>query len=398
MENWFKRTDLNHILKLESLTESKLLRALDSIKPENIEYLERIIFENVKEKYKLDTDGIIYDVTNTYLYGKKCELGLFGKDKGKVKGRPLIQIGLGVTRKEGIPIFHKVFNGNVSDSRTLHDLITSCKGYGVNFGVIIYDRGFTSASNIKELKRTGLDTICGVPSNNKLKIILKKIVYNYKVEDLKRRIKIDDSIFYVFREKHSLGDVNGVLLICYNSQKGKDLRESRNDEIQNAQLLIKDKIKIKSELEKFFDKNGKIDYEKVYDEEKLDGFSLIFSSLELSSEEILKLYFQDKDIIEKSFQSLKGIVKIRPIRHWLYNRVEGHIFICYLSYLLLSLLRLKLKKLNMSPVKALKELDTLYKVYIQDEVKGFKLERTVALTKVQEDILKCIDKKLLVTL
>jgi len=109
----------------------------------------------------------------------------------------------------------------------------------------------------------------------------------------------------------------------------------------------------------------------------------------------MRLYFQDKDNVEKAFQSLKGVVRLRPIRHWLYSRVTAHIFICYLSYLLLSILKMKLKTLGMSPDKALKELDSLYKVYISDKVKGFKLERIVALSKNQEKILKTIDKSLL---
>jgi hypothetical protein len=45
----------------------------------------------------------------------------------------------------------------------------------------------------------------------------------------------------------------------------------------------------------------------------------------------------------------------------------------------------------MSPIRALRELDSLYK----DKEKGFELSRTVALTKIQEKILKSIDKELL---
>ncbi len=111
--------------------------------------------------------------------------------------------------------------------------------------------------------------------------------------------------------------------------------------------------------------------------------------------DIINIYFHDKDIVEKAFHSMKGIIKVRPIRHWLYDRVTAHIFICYLSYLLLSLLRLSIKKLDMSPMVALQELGSLYKVYMRDNNKGFKISRTVALTKVQEKILKAIDKKLL---
>jgi hypothetical protein len=58
-------------------------------------------------------------------------------------------------------------------------------------------------------------------------------------------------------------------------------------------------------------------------------------------------------------------------------------------------LKLRLKKLNLSPVAALQELDSLYKVYLRDSRKGFQLSRVVALSRMQEKIMKTIDKKLL---
>jgi len=60
-----------------------------------------------------------------------------------------------------------------------------------------------------------------------------------------------------------------------------------------------------------------------------------------------------------------------------------------------DVLKIRLKKINLSPVEALIELDSLYKVYLRDKQKGFKLSRIVALTKQQEKILKTIDKALI---
>ena len=114
----------------------------------------------------------------------------------------------------------------------------------------------------------------------------------------------------------------------------------------------------------------------------------------LSKEEMVRLYF-DKDLVEKAFHTLKGITTLQPIRHWLSNRVKAHIFICDLSYLLLSLLKLRLKDLKMSPQAALRELDTMYKVYLRNPKKGFNISRVVTLSKKQEVILKAIHKKLL---
>ena len=106
MTRWFERSDLAMLLNLENVTESRLLAALDSLEAADPVLLQKRIFTSVAAKYELDAKGIVYDVTNTYLYGKKCSLAKPGHDKEGVKGRPLIQIGLGTTQKDGIPVFH----------------------------------------------------------------------------------------------------------------------------------------------------------------------------------------------------------------------------------------------------------------------------------------------------
>jgi len=82
MTSWFERTDLNMILDLEELTEKRLLQALDSLEQQDLESLQLRIFENVCKRYDLDTKGMVYDVTNTYLYGKKCPLAPYVRKVG----------------------------------------------------------------------------------------------------------------------------------------------------------------------------------------------------------------------------------------------------------------------------------------------------------------------------
>ena len=95
--------------------------------------------------------------------------------------------------------------------------------------------------------------------------------------------------------------------------------------------------------------------------------------------------------------SLKGIIQLRPVRHWLAERVRAHVFLCYLAHLLLSLLRYHLRNTEFTADRALNELGTMYKVYLRDAQHRFRLSRTVTLTKNQELILKAIDKSLLKT-
>ena len=395
MERWFERTDLNMMLEIDSLTEERLLEALDSIENVDLDELQKSIFDSVQSLYQLEDTGIIYDVTNTYLHGKKCPLGKLGHDKEGVKGRPLIQIGLGVTKNEGIPVFHKTFHGNIHDARTLDDLITSFSENKIAKVLMVFDRGITSKSNLKYLEKLNYDVICGVAIRTNFKDILRPIIKKKQFVLLDNRVRINKNIFYVITQPHKLGEVKGTLAWCYNEKHQRDLRESRYDEITHAQQLIAENKPIKPGLEKFFNEENTLIRRKLTEAEEFDGYSCIFSTKRLSKRQILKIYFGDKDLVEKAFQNIKGVVRLQPIRHWLYNRVIAHVFICYLSYLLLSLLQFRLKKTSLSAVEALTELDSMYKVYIRDEKKGFSLSRTVTLTKKQEKLLRTIDSQLM---
>lgn len=394
MPSWFERTDLNMMLDLEGVTEDRLLKSLDSLEEQDSTQLQKSMFKRISEKYGVSQKGIVYDVTNTYLYGNKCTLGKLGKDKEGVKGRPLIQIGLGLTQEEGIPVFHKTFPGNIHDARTLQDLITTFHEFGLKNGLMVFDKGITSNKNHKDLKDLKWGVLCGLPLDKTIKPKLRKLISEGSFLALKNRVKLKSAIFYVQTTKHSVAGIEGTLVFCFNEKQKRDLKESRYDEINNAQMLLAQGREIKPELRKFFGKDGKVLYGKISETEEFDGYSAIFTTKKLSKEIIVRTYF-DKDLVEKAFRTLKGVVNLRPIRHWLYNRVVAHVFICYLSLLLLSILKIKLDKINMTPTQALYELSSLYKVYLKDRKKGFKVHRVVAINKKQELILRTIDKKLL---
>lgn len=395
MKRWFSRTDLSMLLSMEDVTEARLLSALDTLEKQNLQELQKEIFENVLKTCKITFSGVIYDVTNTYFYGKNCTLAKLGHDKEGVKGRPLIQIGLAVTKDFGIPICHKVFNGNINDAKTLHDFITDLGNYKIKDVLMVFDRGISSKKNLADLKTLKLNPLCGLSIKGDLIDTVRSLYLKKQFISLANRIKLKKTIFYVVSIPYQQGTVKGTLAICFNEQQKKDLRESRYDEILYAQQLKSENKKVKTGMEKFLSKSNQIINKTVLEAEEFDGYSCIFTTAPLSNEEMVRLYF-DKDVVEKAFRSIKGIVRLQPIRHWLYNRVISHVFICYLSYLLLSLLEYHISDLEISAEEALIELESMYKVYLKDEKKDFKISRVVTLTKKQEKILKALDKKLLI--
>lgn len=398
MPQWFEKTCLDVLLELPSISEEKLLRALDSIEnQDNIFKIENDIFNSTRLRYSLKNSGVIYDVTNTYLYGEKCQLGKYGHDKEGIRGRPLIQIALGVTRAEGIPIFHRTFHGNIHDAKTLEDILTSFKENKIPKSFIVFDRGITSENSVKSLKNMGWEVIGGIALRGNYRKLLQNVIREKNFVSLENRVRMNNTVWYIISQPFAMGEITGQLAWCYNEKLGKDIRESRYDEIEYARECIKNRKPIKDKLQQYFDKKGNLRYDVIKNQEEFDGFSCIFTTKKMTKEELLKIYFGDKDIVEKAFQSLKGVVKLRPVRHWLYNRVIAHVFICYLAYLLLSLMRYHLSSISMSPMEALKELDTMYRVYLRDGKKNFRIDKTVLLTKKQEAILRAFDKRLLKT-
>jgi transposase len=394
MPSWFERTDLNLILKLDGLTEKRLLDAMDSLEALPAEALQQRLFERLCARYHVRPKAVIYDVTNTYLYGGSCALGKPGHDKDGVKGRPLVQVGLSVTQEEGFPLFHQVFDGNVHDAKTLQDLIETCRRYRIPNGLFIYDRCIASKRNIMDINTLDWDTLCGIPLHDALKKLWRPWANPQQLIQLANRVPVGDNAFYVHTLAHRIDAVDGVLILCLNPKQRQALRESRYQDVLEAQQLLAQGRAIKAGLEKFFDGRSRLRQTTLARAGEFDGFCCLFCSKTLAPAQIVSLYF-GKDVVEKAFCSLKGITQLRPIRHWLAGRVRAHVFLCYLAYLLLSSLKYRLRDTGGSVQDALDALSTVYKVYLRDAQKGFQLARLVTLSKKQDDIIKAVDPALL---
>ena len=150
---------LGQLLDLEKADEDELYNALDWLleKQEKIE-------KHLALKHLESGTLVLYDVTSTYLEGNGCELGKYGYNRDKKKGKTQIVFGLLCSAK-GCPIAVEVFAGNTSDGATLSGQIEKVrKGWGIENVVWVSDRGILTNSKIKELVKPieGLDYITGL--------------------------------------------------------------------------------------------------------------------------------------------------------------------------------------------------------------------------------------------
>lgn len=350
MEQWLDETDILQTLGLEKITATQLYEALEQLQEVDFCKIEESLAARLSKHE--GKRSLVIDVTDTYFEGESLdEAPRRGKD-GKV--RKLVQIALAVTEKWGFPIFHRTFEGNINGKRMFMEMLASLARLG--YEGMILDRGFWSAANIEGALALNQKVICGVVKDRHFKAVLSG-VDKAKLYARENRVALENTKVYVMSTDYK----TGKLLVIYNPYIDVARRESlydRGGEEGDAAFL---------------------------------GYSLIFHNTDLGVGEVVGKYF-DKDVVERSFKQLKGILSLRPVRVWLRSHVEAHIKICYVAYAILSLLQFEVAGLDISAVEALEVIRPGYRVKLKDVASGFEWEAFVELKKVQERIRNVVYK------
>nr|WP_170915461.1 IS1634 family transposase [Microcystis aeruginosa] len=341
---------LGQLLDLEKADEDELYNALDWLleKQDKIE-------KHLALKHLESGTLVLYDVTSTYLEGNGCELGKYGYNRDKKKGKTQIVFGLLCSAK-GCPIAVEVFEGNTSDGATLSGQIEKVrKGWGIENVVWVSDRGILTNSKIKELVKPieGLDYITGLTKPQIRKLAEVEVI----------QLGLFDQVNLVEFESEDYPDER--LIACRNpliAQKNQLQREALLEAVEKELDLIvqatqrekralkgQDKIALRvgkvlnqfkvnkyynlEITEEGFSYQRKL--ELIAQETALDGVYVLRTSLEstlMDAATTVKAY-KSLSQVEEAFRCYKSIdLKVRPIYHYKGDRVKAHIFLCMLAY------------------------------------------------------------------
>ena len=341
---------LGQLLDLEKADEDELYNALDWLleKQDKIE-------KHLALKHLESGTLVLYDVTSTYLEGNGCELGKYGDNRDKKKGKTQIVFGLLCSAK-GCPIAVEVFEGNTSDGATLSGQIEKVrKGWGIENVVWVSDRGILTNSKINELVKPieGLDYITGLTKPQIRKLAEVEVI----------QLGLFDQVNLVEFESEDYPDER--LIACRNpfiAQKNQLQREALLEAVEKELDLIvqatqREKRALKGQ-DKIALRVGKIlnqfkvnkyynleiteegfSYQRkrelIAQETALDGVYVLRTSLEstlMDAATTVKAY-KSLSQVEEAFRCYKSIdLKVRPIYHYKGDRVKAHIFLCMLAY------------------------------------------------------------------
>jgi len=346
IEDWMKYTEIPDVLGIKIPSVKELYESLADIAEDDFDKINDNMFA-VFESYENIKESAIIDVTDTYFSGTSFNIKRRKGKDGQIS--KLIQIGLAVSFKNGFPIFHKKYHGNLSGMDIFKDMALELKNKKISS--IIMDRGMLSEENVKVALGLKFKIIAGM---RKTSILIKDFIS-----------PIDRDEIYTIKNMVKLKNTE-VFIKTYDYMKGKLIV------IYNPSLEVMKKS---------------LNFNKDLDSSLDVGYSLVYHNTEYSSEEVIKNYF-DKDMVERAFRHIKGVLNLRPIRVWLNNHIEGHIKICYLAYAILSLMNYKLKKLKISAVDALSSLKRGYKINLKDNSSGFEWSIHVPLEPKQKRVLE----------
>ena len=165
-EDWFRRTALGDLLGIpeDKVNDDRLYRALDQLLPCK-GALEVLLQRRLGPLFGLEYDLLLYDITSTYFEGEAAAnpLAKRGHSRDHRGDCKQVLIGLVVTR-DGYPLGYEVFAGNRHDRTTVEEIVTRMEArYGREGRIWVLDRGMVSEATLTWLRGRGSRYIVGTP-------------------------------------------------------------------------------------------------------------------------------------------------------------------------------------------------------------------------------------------
>lgn len=391
-DHWYGSTALDDILGVpaERVNDDRLYRALDRLLPHK-EAIEKHLKDKMGELFDVDFDLLLYDVTSTYFEGmaEKNELAQRGYSRDHRGDCKQVCLALVVTR-EGLPLGYEVFAGNRVDVTTVEDIVSKMeKRFGIADRVWVMDRGMVSEANVSWLCQTGRRYILGA-ARSELKKWKPELLDETNWEEVREGLEV----------KLCQGpEGKETFILCRSTdrvEKEKAMHQRFADRIQEGLEALERRLKkarkptdrsqVERQIGRLLERNRRAAKKfqvTVHEDESLGGglrlewqvneewdewarrsegcYVLRTNVSDWSAQELWQAYVQLTQA-EAAFRIQKTDLSIRPIWHQRSDRVQAHILVCFLAYVLWKSLEQWCNKagLGHSPRLILQEMATLH--------------------------------------
>jgi len=389
-EHLYERSAMPDLLGVsaEKINDDRLYRALDELLPHKSD-LEKHLKSRLGELFHLTYDLLLYDVTSTYFEGQcggneQAKRGYSRDNRGDCKQ---VCIALVVSR-DGMPVGYELFAGNKADVTTVKEIVTTMEQrYGTADRIWVMDRGMVSAANVEFLKEGGRRYIMGTH-----KALLRR--------HEKELVASDWNTVHDGLEVKLCSDPDGgteTFILCRSAarrEKEKAMHEKFEKRIEDGltslvKLLEKRSmtaVAVSHRVGRLLGQNtraaGAFKTEVTADAQGKavltwgkvaawrswarlsEGCYLLRSNVsDWTAAELWRAYMQLTEA-ESAFRIHKSDLSLRPVWHQKKERVQAHVLVCFLAYVLWKTLgqMCKAADLGDEPRKVLDEIAAIQTV------------------------------------
>jgi hypothetical protein len=342
-------SSLGEVLGLGEVDEDELYTALDWL-------LERqpAIETALAKRHLINGTLVLYDVSSSYMEGHCCPLAKRGYSRDGRKGTLQITYGL-LCAPDGCPVAIEVFDGNTADPMTLATQVEKLKQrFHLDHVVLVGDRGMITQARITEdIKSAGLDWITALRAPA-IRTLLEAGALQLSLFDQRDIASITAPDFPGER-----------LVVCRNPDLAAERARKREDllaaterdlaRIQAAVTRKRDPLRgtteialavgaaiNKHKMAKHFDldiADAAFGFARktpeIAAEAATDGVYVVRTShpAETHDDAAAVRSYKSLALVERAFRCIKTVdLQVRPVRHWLADRVRAHVFLCMLAY------------------------------------------------------------------
>ncbi len=339
------------------VNDDRLYRTLDRLLPHK-SAIEKHLQQRLGELFSIDYDLLLYDVTSTYFEGEAAAnpQAMRGYSRDHRPDCKQVNIAMVVSRS-GLPLGYEVFAGNRSDVTTVEEIVAAMESkYGKAERIWVMDRGMVSAENVEFLQRGGRRYILGTP-----KSLLRKFEQQLLASDWRQvheglEVKLcpapeGQEVFILCRsaqrrlkeqamharfEKRIEEQLEALAAGCRKRKQNPLLIAQRVGKLlgRNTRAAGLFRVEVKTGVQ------GQADLHWSKRDDWRDwarlseGCYLLRSNVtDWSGEELWRAYIQLTEA-EAAFRLHKSDLAMRPIWHHKQHRVQAHILVCFLAYVL----------------------------------------------------------------
>jgi transposase len=365
-ERFYERSALEDLLGVpgEKVNDDRLYRAMDQLVRQKTA-IEEHLRERLGELFGLSYELLLYDVTSTYFEGE-CSENAQAKRGYSRDHRPdckQVCIGLVVSRC-GMPLGYEVFEGNRSDVTTVKEMVTQIESrYGRADRIWVMDRGMISEETLGFLKSGDRRYIVGTP-RSQLRSFERELVSGTWEQvreglEVQRCASPDGEEVFILCRSQARREKERAIHARFEARIEEGLRklaascEKRRHKTTTIARQIEGLLSRNSRARRHFavefeeapcDGEGRSPARAVLrwhrNEEQRqwaelsEGCYLLRSNIvDWTPQELWTAYIHLTEA-ENAFRIQKGDLRIRPIWHQKAERVQAHILVCFLAYVL----------------------------------------------------------------